>query len=783
MTRPILSWWPVLAVLLVLGCHDEQGCHLASPDRTFGTAVWGEACEQADDCVRGLVCAGDGICRNPGEPGTADVGEDCVSTDFCRAGLACASNGTCAGEGDPGTADFGETCDTTGDCRLGFACEEGACHGFEIPLWNGAECADPDADTGPPRVFFEVPAGEPLADFYRLPFPNDARVQDRLDLSDHPTPGVLIPDLGDVAAEVIATLEEDFTGFGNNQAAFFRFSAEIDYDTLVWGLPQDDGTWGVVDLTPGPTFGELQGGGYRASTGRGRYICHNWLAMFPSDGRPYEPGHVYAAYLTRGVLPAAGGTLAQDADFSAMLAGVAPPELGPAWEAYRPLRDWLAVSGADLAAAAVFTVQDPTAPLEALRDAVLAAPAPSHAGLHACAGADPGPYDGCEGAPVGFHEVHGTVTLPQFQVGTPPFKEPDDGGAIDFASGPTVQRTEGVVFALTVPDAPMPTGGWPLVLYGHGTGGHYRSFVEEGLADVLSDVALDDGTHVRFAVLSIDAVAHGGRRHPESWDERWLELDPGAYDPDVLFFNPLNPRATRDNPLQAAADGWALVRWATALDLSAGSSPTGEAIRFDPGELYYLGHSQGATTGVGFVATEPAVQAAVFSGAGGLLIESLIAKERPLDIPAALRIGLADPDLDRAHPLLNLVQAAAERADPVNHAGAVHAAPRGSNPRRHVLQTYGIGDGFTPDATQRALVRALRLEQAPNGHAPLDDVTQVSAPVSGNQAGITAVTVLYAGTSGGDPHYVLFDRVDARRQASHFLGTAVRDGVPTVVAP
>ncbi|MBT3221835.1 MAG: hypothetical protein HN348_22385, partial [Proteobacteria bacterium] len=340
---------------------------------------------------------------------------------------------------------------------------------------------------------------------------------------------------------------------------------------------------------------------------------------------------------------------------------------------------------------------------------------------------------------------------------------------------------EDAVFSLTIPQFTMPADGWPLVLYGHGTNGNYRSFVNDGTAGDLTLVTLDNGQRVRMAVLSIDAVNHGPRRHEENWEQSWLDLDPHAYDADVLFFNPINPTAGRDNVLQGAADYFALIRWVESIDWSASTSVTGEEICFDPDKLYYMGHSQGSTTGVGFVAHEPAIQAAVFSGAGGVLIESLLAKKNPFDLPAALMLGLADPELMRHHPLLNLAQAYSEIADPVNHAQYVARYPQNANIAKHVYHTYGIGDSYTPDETQYGLVRALRLNQITNGHTPLAYVDEVLPPVTNNRYQRTLVTSLFEGVGSNDAHFVLFDDTLAERQYSHFLASAVANGDPTVV--
>jgi hypothetical protein len=782
------------ACLLLAGCPNDVD---TSPiDDGVGDALYGEDCDENDDCAEGLLCAGDGACRYPGEPGTAGAGDDCAGNDFCQLGLVCGHDGTCVEPGGEGSSGVGEDCEDDEDCQLMLGCIEGSCHGFQVPLWWGHECSDPDDDTGPFRVHFEVPGDDPPAEFYRLPFPNDARLIDgAIDLSGHASPGALIPELGDVVGGVIDVIEADHTAFGNNASVFLRFSGDVNYDTLLLGDP-GKGTAYTIDITPGVTdYGERHPGGFRASGDRGLYICDNWIAMTPSEGRPFAPGHTYASVITTGVLGRdSNDPAAQDEDFAAVLADDPPADdrLQRAWEAYDPFRAWLVISGTDpasIAGAAVFTVQDPRQPLVDLREVVRGEAPPEVDGVVLCVSGDAGPYAddedetrGCTDVDPAFHEIQGQVGLPMFQEGTPPYKT--EGGALTGA--PT--GTEPVVFSLTVPaDEPMPATGWPLVIYGHGTGGNYRSHVLGGVAGMLSSLQTEDGTELGFAVLGIDAVAHGPRRHPDTWDPAMLAVDPAAYDADVLFFNVLNPRAARDNPLQAAADGFGLVQLAETLDWDELASPTGEPIRFDSGQLYYLGHSQGSTTGVGFVAYEPELRGAVFSGAGGLLIESMINKRNPYDLPAALMVGLADPAIDRWHPVLNLVQLLAERADAINHAGAVMDEPVGDQLPHHVLQTYGIGDTFTPDVTQYALARALRVEQVTNGNPSLESIGIANPPVTGNEhaAGetVTAVVALYQPATGEDGHYVIFDLADAQTQVGQFLATAVVDGVPTVVAP
>jgi predicted esterase len=770
--------------LLAVACNNGDRVNLE-----------GDECIAWDDCVNGLVCAHDGICRDEGAPGTLTKDSECAATTQCRFGLVCASSGVCADPGDPGTAGFDEACAETTDCQIGLTCSGDQCKGLQLPYWPGADC---DATTPAPayKVFFEVPdEGESLPDFYRLPYPNDIRAldDDRLDLSGHPSPGILLPLLGDVVGNMIRVIESESLGkFGANESVYFRFSAYPDSTTLTFGLP-GQGTVALVDITPGASSGELVPFGYSISSGRTPYICENWIALTPNDGRPLEPLHTYAAILSTDILDKSGQAPVQDADFPAMLATDAPKDarLDHAWQAYAPLRTYLAAQAIDpskVAAAAVFTVMDVTRVPKLVRAAVDAAPAPTLNDAVVCGdGADPfaDPADatrGCTAASTVYTEIQATVPMPQFQEGTPPFKDFADGGGIaEPAKGLlTPIRSEDVHVAITLPkDGVMPVGGWPVIVYAHGTGGNYTSFEREGLAEALTHATWGE-TPVQFAMVSMDAPLHGPRAHKENFKQSWLDVDPDAYAPDVLFFNPLNPRAARDNALQEAADLWTLTRLLATLDLGAADSPTGAELRFDMSRLYFLGHSQGGVVGPMYAAYEPALDAVVLSGAGALTVNSLLDKTSPRDVANMVRVGLADASVSRTHPVLNLAQQLADTSDGVNQARYVLSSPLEGHTARSVLQVYGLGDTYSPESTQYALARALGVGLVANGNTPLQYVTTETFPVSSNlSGGVTGVAVLYAKPPTADAHFVLFERPEALATVRDFFSSAAVDGVPT----
>jgi len=465
----------------------------------------------------------------------------------------------------------------------------------------------------------------------------------------------------------------------------------------------------------------------------------------------------------------------QDADFAVVLAAAAPadPVLAAAHAAYAPLRDYLARHGespSGLLDAAVFTVGHPSKTASDLPAAVAAAPAPQAQGWVKC-GSAPSPCPQAEGSRAcgavdpAFDELHALVTLPIFQQGTAPYFDPADGGDLDVSGGvPRLIRSEAVCMALTIPkNATMPAGGWPLVIYAHGTGGSFRSGVTD-LGARLASVPDSGGAMVHMAVLGIDQVEHGPRRGASTQS------------PNNLFYNFANPAAARGNPLQGAADQLSLLRFARGLDLPKEQSPSGNAIKF--GSIVFWGHSQGATEVSTSIPYATSVAGVLLSGQGASLIDSLLGKKSPVNVAAAVPIVLQDAAVGRFHPVLSLLQNDLDVADPQNHALAMAAAPPQGLASRHVFQVFGQGDTFAPPATELAYVFAAQLAVAQppaSVKTPTKDLTDLGprpVPLAGNLnvggAAITAVVREYA-PGNFDGHFVAFQDGDARKDVDHFL--------------
>ena len=779
----------------VLGGNVGDGCLPSKPcraglvcDATYKCApshasADGTPCTISAECKDGSYCGGKRTCE-PG--GSGDNGSDCLSDADCKGGLRCNLVGFSAKCQPDGTVDVGGTCKKSGDCFGGLACADGVCTPLPpnpngppplgLPTWKGETCAD---DPGPVKAYFRVPRGTGDGDFYRLPFPNDIRTKNgHPDLTGHPSPGPYL--LGfDPVDRYLRDVESSADGFSTYPTAIFRFSGNVDFESL-----KGANVVRLVDVTPAGDGADL-GYGWSATTSRGKYVCENALFMRVATGAPLLPGHTYAAIISTAAKDTKANPVVRSDDFTAVMGATAPGDatLAAAWAQYKPLRDWavkMTVDPSTILTAAVFTTGHADRVASKLPAAIAAAAAPTATGWVRCGDAPspcpPATGERACGAPdSAFDELHALVTLPIFQKGTAPYLDPTDGGDFDLAvdGTPTFQRSEQVCMALTVPKGvAMPVTGWPLVIYAHGTGGSFRSSVNDGVSLRLANV---DGT-VHMAVLSIDQVQHGPRRGTSTAS------------PNDLFFNFANPKAARGNPMQGAADQVALVRFASTFDLASGSSPTAAEIKF--GAIAYWGHSQGATEGAIAMPYVTGVKGAVFSGVGASLIDALLTKTSPVNIAKAVPFVLQEPStVDASHPVLGILQNDIDLADPLNHGRAMVVSPAQLTLAKHLFVPFGQKDTYAPPITQftYALTAGVDVATPPaTVTTPYQGLTSLgpkAVPLGGNRKPGTVVitdVVREYNPTNYDGHFVSFKDADGAKDVDHFLADVVMGVVPGV---
>jgi hypothetical protein len=757
-----------------IDCPANQFCSagVCSPP---GTTMMGDKCTASRDCAAGLYCDGGGQCA-PG--GSLKEGDECAADAVCTPPLRCNLTGFFGTCGRAGSAESGAKCALSSDCLAGLVC------GPTLICQSPAEAYPPFAgvncqNEGPFRVYFEVPRpGSPPKDFYRLPFPNDARVTaGALDMTDFPKPGPT--PLGvDLVQLYVDSWVQDFDGFSSIGVTTFRYSGDIDYNTST-----PDNVW-IVDLAASPAQ-RLYARDWLFSPDRTKYSCEHRMTVRNTTDTPLLPGHTYAVIISTGVKSTKGETPTIDPDFAALLAAAPPADatLMHAWQAYQPLRDWLATPGNDgfgkpivpptPAAAAVFTVQDAPGHVQRLADSVAKQPAPVLKDLTLCDTGVTSPCDdgtparACPAADPAFAEIHGRFSVPIYQKGTEPYETPDDGGGIVEANGvPVVQRTEDVCFALTIPKgATAPQGGWPLMVYHHGTGGSMRSVIGDGLSAVMA------AGPTPSAAFGWDAVEHGARKGASTKS------------PNDLVFNPLNPRAARDNFLQGAVDILQAFRLA-GLTIDAAVSPTKAMIAFDATKVTYFGHSQGSASGALALAVSGAAPAAILSGHGSFLTHSLLDKTSPVNIAAGMTFLLGEP-LDPDHPVLTIFQSFFDRSDPLNYNPLIIRRPPEMVPSKHVWMSYGSSDTYTPASTLEASVASLGLTRDPavTGGPPASTHRPTSLDVTGGDGKMRTAGVYGYDPSGYDGHFVATLNPKAVADWTAFIESYLATGTPTVPAP
>jgi pimeloyl-ACP methyl ester carboxylesterase len=377
-----------------------------------------------------------------------------------------------------------------------------------------------------------------------------------------------------------------------------------------------------------------------------------------------------------------------------------------------------------------------------------------------------------------YDEYQALISLPIFQQGDAPYLR--EGGAIS----DQVERHEDVCMSLSVPKSAAPPQGYPLVIYGHGTGGGFRSQLRPEVAGRLAT----GGS--AFATLAFDQVQHGPRRGDGEGSDQ---------EPDTLFFNFVNPEAARGNPLQGAADVLSMIAFAQSGQLASAADTGGVALNVDPTKIFLFGHSQGSTHS-SMALPFSDLPGGVFSGNGGGLVEALLAKKNPVDIASAIPLVVQDVDTEGnlrmgdKHPVLALLQHYIDPADPVNFAPLLATRPEDGNSAKSVFQTFGLNDTYAPPKTLARYIYAaekMELAKPPAGVSPAgDNVLRLDAqsePVSGNVGEDPELSTLvcrqYEPQGDSDGHFVIFDVSDATDDVIGFFDALGDGDVPTVPAP
>ncbi|MEO7327610.1 MAG: hypothetical protein ABI193_03460, partial [Minicystis sp.] len=453
------------------------------------------------------------------------------------------------------------------------------------------------------------------AHFFDHPWPSDARLEN----GSPRCTGFYNPRQIPIIAQYIESTLGLLDGFSPAGGGYVRFTDAIDPASLPQ-TPKDALAAGasvqLLDIDPSsPEHGTRKLISLRWQEKEAVYYLPNTLAFLPTIGFPLRAHTRYALVVTDALKSKGGSVIKASADLQAVLG------IGDESDRTRPLKEALAPALAEIDALgitkehivhlAVFTTSDPVKELFAVADDVrenFPAPTVDDAVWHL-------KYKGT--SYVEYTGIFGPS--PNYQAGKLPFEKYGDGGELQFKDGkPAVVDTFTLRFSLmvpTTPKCPMPAAGYPIVMYAHGTGGDYRSYVKDGSGLNIAKKCI--------ATMGVDQIFHGNRPGaPPGNDESKIEL---------LFFNFQNPTAARSNGRQSAIDEVQRARLftETKIRVPAKVASTGTDIAFDATKLMFFGHSQGGLNGPLFLAADDAARGGILSGSGAFLTIALLDKTKP----------------------------------------------------------------------------------------------------------------------------------------------------------
>jgi hypothetical protein len=642
---------------------------------------------------------------------------------------------------------------------------------------------------------------------FTAPFPSDdlLRADGTADLSAFPNPNdaTLMTQAIPLAAAA--------GGFATSAGIFFETTAAIDPASLpdLGGSVKTGASAFVIGIDPAaPDYLKrypVHATFVADSAANGPFGVANMLSLVPLQGYPLRAATRYAAVVTDTVKDMTGAMLLSSPAVATLASGVAPSGMKgaalPTYAAAIAALGQVGVTPSQIAGLAAFTTGDPTAQSARFRTDVLSRPLP----------APDQPFTQTEM----FDEYcvyESTLTMPDYQAGTPPFLSDGGGWAVDAQGNPVLQRNEEARIFVTVPRKTIPDAGIPVVLFIRTGAGGDIPLVDRGPQGVTNGPPLAPGmgpglyfARAGFAGVSVDGPL-GGLRNTTNANE------------DFTIFNIDNALALRDNIRQSALELVLQAHVLPTLSLDVSDCPGATTrfgvpeVTFDVSHLAIMGHSMGATILPLAAALEPAFKSVILSGAGASWIENVLYKELPLNVKPAIEFLL---QYDTAHgqvlteqdPALSLFQWAIESADPQVYDARVIQEPFAGASARSVLMFQGIVDHYILPDIANATTLTLGLDlagteldgspQEPAGQTlvstllPLVGRGTTGYPVSGNLrtgggngAGstVTGVLVQAPGDDIEDGHEVVFQTDTPKHQYQCFLESTLT-GAPTVLAP
>jgi hypothetical protein len=649
-----------------------------------------------------------------------------------------------------------------------------------------------------PRVVYNMSADfASEAAFFDWPYPSDLRLRDGKPIGEaFPNP------LKKKLVETVRIAAGQRKGFPVMPTAYFHFDKPIeprDPNNVIIGDAKAPIL--LIDIDPASSERGKMFPIVASTLPEDDYVPANTLGVAPRPGIVLHGNRKYAFVLTR----------ALNIDVSepiATLAGGGTPtgDRGVAMKgSYAPLFETLASKNiTDVAAATVFTTGDVAADFSAMSDKVVAMHKAKIENLKV------DPDDGASHPR--YCELRGTLTVPQFQPGKAPY---DTGGLFEMEGDvPKKQADETLPITVTIPKGTMPAGGWPLVMYFHGSGGLSTAAVDRGRwhhetdKTKCPDQHLDSWLGKSGCNTKGEGPAHINAEHGFAMAGAALPVNPerlpGAS--EIAYINLANLAVMRDLFRQGSLEQRlflsALLELSispevvsTCTGLALPSGETGHKFRAEP--VLAMGQSMGGMYTNMIGAIEPRIRAVAPTGAGGYW-SYFITKTSLYDDGAGLVAGLigGSPQLNFMHPMLNALEHAIEPSDPMVYMPRLGRRPFDKHPVRSIYEPVAKGDSYFPTIVYDAVALAYGHKQAGSVVWPtmqealsLDGLGGlIEMPIqqnlkSENGTPYTGAVIQYEGDGIYDPHAIYTQRDEVQYQYGCFFKSFLNKGVATIPKP
>jgi hypothetical protein len=586
-------------------------------------------------------------------------------------------------------------------------------------------------------------------DFYRMPWPSDARLtaQGMLDLSDFPgdTP---------ILTSIREYLQSSIKGFSLMPVIYIPFLDELQEEWLpsITESTAIDSPIQLIDLTP-QNCGRRIPIESQISTAKDDYLQEHVLQIRNTWGTMLTPGQPHALIVL--------STFGDDQHIIE-----SPEEFQMAWQSdthetsvsLQALKDCLPNLGLQkehIAIATVFTPQDPRQKLLALHQYVTDADqVPSRAvnNWHQS--------EGWSRRRISVKTMQGSLPMPIFQTGDMPYEESGGTILLDDEGIPIIQRWENVPVAVSFKEGDRFDEPRPILVFIDGTGWSQWKHIRS--------TWIYEAMNLGYVIYSFMPQFHGKRA--------------GFTGNDMLAtFNLLNPAAGGNNFIQQTAE---ISYFARAIREQLVTVEGLPSINTDT--MLYAAQSQGSLCGAMHASVSDQFASYVLNGVSSSITLTMLYRDDLLNFRTVMSGFLqTTPDaLDLFHPALQLIQLGSDAVDPNSYAPywqGWSGQPKGN----HVFVING-----QEDQTTRPLGMAnLTMVSQASPLAPLGweidpyNVAQVPVlnwPITGNHQSFSQTPLTLASfLSESSGHYTIYSNSRLRKVVHHFWESS-REGVPTL---